>query len=1187
MDEPDEYEIAKMEIRGLLISNKEGCCLSEFKKQYRSMLGRALPFVQLGYKNEIELLSAMPDAVRITSSGRDYYLYGIADEKSKHIQKMVSKQKPSKKKPLGRLNPLQRYHPVPSSAPRRSYELPPSSTPRWSNELASAVPRRSNVLPPSSASRRSNELPPSSAPRRSSELYPSSAPRRSYELPPRFQTNAKMKKELPQFVMNEVTDLVCKYPAGLSLRDVLEGYRRFYDKELPFKDYGFFTLQECLEEIPSLILKPKDNDTLVFCSSDSEKSYSESSKTSNKVSTDNSSRTYNQVPKISEAASSTVQSSEGSGLSLTTALNRPNFELPSYDPFSVSDCSPDSSNHLYSDDLSAIPSPHKITTDCKYNTAFPSFEENHNAFDLKTKSDQLDDFTFNTRESPEDSPVSENIRNNLIRVIENCPHGIWAREFPTLYKEITKTEFDLHSFGFYDLASFVDSVPDIFTRRSLPNSKKDYLIYPAWTTNEMDREDPKSAAFAIEIIIVNTRKILQANQEGVTLKEFLYVYSLNCSEPLYFVDLGFDSLENLLVAIADRVPLKFQMKEGVKSVHLVVSEEKSLLPLPVDLEPLPSSVVSPFKQFTQQTLPPEMDLRQFFPVYVSSVINPEHIYIQLQGEDTSEALIKKYQDLEKFYSSQSKSYLMKDVHIAAGSIGVALWPADMLWYRIRIMSVTSPETVRVFYVDYGTIEVIPKTLLRYIREEFFDFPTQAIKASLAYVKPPLGDNAWNPKAKSRILKLCTDITVMAKIHDIEQDGLLSVVLCDTNGEEDVYINDVLLKEHLACTYSESDSNSQCRTPQCVPEIPPPTLPAPKVPSTNTADPTQVFGMLLQAYSSLAANKASPTAAASLPIDPAVITAALAQAAQSFSQNTSTSCVDFSSLFQAPSTFAPSPIPCPKPSGPPPADDDWQFPPTSLDFAGETASRSSYTPPSEDSEVFDDVDDAFFDEFYQKVSLVTKRYVKRIRTGDGYMFHILIYETKPFVSCGDICSLIWSNKDSDYLLQRLQNQETVLTNTLIWESQNEDMFDQLRRFHVKGFKELNDQTCILVYPLNALVKILNVFGHPSAELRSRILNESSSFNPKHPMWMELSEVEIPDGEEEFAGKTDDDKLNRLCLYDLQTMRQGIRIRRQNLELRRSKSPDDVPDEEEKLRLLYNKVIGRIKEIKQICSNFADS
>ncbi|GBM28315.1 hypothetical protein AVEN_233185-1 [Araneus ventricosus] len=297
MDEPDEYEIAKMEIRGLLISNKEGCCLSEFKKQYRSMLGRALPFVQLGYKNEIELLSAMPDAVRITSSGRDYYLYGIADEKSKHIQKMVSKQKPSKKKPLGRLNPMQRYHPVPSSAPRRSYELPPSSTPRWSNELASAVPRRSNVLPSSSASRRS------------SELYPSSAPRRSYELPPRFQTNAKMKKELPQFVMNEITDLVCKYPAGLSLRDVLEGYRRFYDKELPFKDYGFFTLQECLEEIPSLILKPKNNDTLVFCSSDIEKSCSESSKTSNKVSTDNSFTTYNQVPKISEAASPTVQSS--------------------------------------------------------------------------------------------------------------------------------------------------------------------------------------------------------------------------------------------------------------------------------------------------------------------------------------------------------------------------------------------------------------------------------------------------------------------------------------------------------------------------------------------------------------------------------------------------------------------------------------------------------------------------------------------------------------------------------------------------------------------------------------------------------------------------------------------------------------------------------------------------------------
>ncbi|XP_055952642.1 tudor domain-containing protein 5-like isoform X2 [Argiope bruennichi] len=1119
MDESDEFEIIKMEIRGLLISNKEGCCLSEFKKQYRSMLGRTLPFVQFGYKNEIEFLSAMPDAVQISSTGRDYYLFGIADEKSKHIQKMVSKQKSTKKKPSGRLNPMLRYVPPP-----KRYELVLSTS------------RRSKELLPSSASKRSNELKPSSAPKWSNELQPSSSSRRSYELPPRFQT--KMKKQLPQLVMNEIVDLVCKYPTGLSLRDVLIKYRQIYNKELSFRDYGFFTLQDCLEEIPSLFLKPKNNDTLVLCIPEIERPFSESSKMNNYR--DNVSATY-EVPKISEAVSPAVQSFE------------------------------DSSNHLHPENLSGIPSPHENISN------FNEYE-NHSS-DFKMKVSSLDDFNFNMRKSPEVSIISENIRSNLIRVVENCPHGIWAREFPALYKEITKTEFDLHVLGFYDLATFIDSVPDILTRRSLPSSKKDYLIYPAWTINEMDREDPKSAAFAIEIIIGNTRKILQANQEGITLKDFLYIYSLNCSEPLYFVNLGFDSLENLLVAIADRVPLKFEVKGGVKSVHLVSSEEKSTLQLPGKLETLPINAVSPFKQFTQQTLPAEMDLNQFFPVFVSSVNNVDHIYIQLLGEDTSDVLIKKYEDLERFYSSsQSKDYLMKDFHIAAGSIGVALWPVDMHWYRIRIMSVVSSETVQVFYVDYGTIEIISKNLLRYIREEFFDFPTQAIKASLAYVKPSLTDSKRNSVAKARILELCTDITVMAKIHHIK-DGLLSLVLCDTNGKEDVYINDVLLMENLACSSSDNDNNSQLRGPQesaqCLPEIPPPTLPA-----IQATDPTQVIGMLLQAYSSLAASKTSPVAPSNFPMDSTAITAAIAQAAQNLSQNSSASGVDFSKLFQAPSTHIVPPIPCPKPS----VTDSWQHPSTVLSHPSseETASCSL---PSEENEVFDDVDDAFFDEFYQKVSIVTKRYVKRIRTDDGYMFHILIYESKPFVSCGDICSLIWYNKNSDYLLQRLQNGESVLSNTVIWENQNEDMFDQLKRFHVKGFKERNEQFYILVYPLNTLVQILNVFGHPSSELRSRILNEFSSFNPEHPMWLELSEVEIPDGEEEFAGKTDDDKLNRLCLYDLQTMKQGIRIRRQNLESQRSKNPEDVSDEKEKLKLLYNKVIRRIKEIEQICSNFA--
>ncbi|GBN47869.1 hypothetical protein AVEN_133059-1, partial [Araneus ventricosus] len=250
-----------------------------------------------------------------------------------------------------------------------------------------------------------------------------------------------------------------------------------------------------------------------------------------------------------------------------------------------------------------------------------------------------------------------------------------------------------------------------------------------------------------------------------------------------------------------------------------------------------------------------------------------------------------------------------------------------------------------------------------------------------------------------------------------------------------------------------------------------------------------------------------------------------------------------------------------------------------------ADFSSPSPSSNSSEVFDDDADAFFEEFYQKVSLVTKRYVKRIKTGDGYVFHILIYESEPYVSCGDISHLIWSNKDAEFLQQRLQNSGSFLTNVLILEDENENMFDQLKRFHVKGLKVLNDRNCLLIFSLNNLVEILNIFGHPSVELRTKIIHELSAFNPNHPMWKELSEVEFPDKEEEFVDRTDDDKLNRLCLYDLKVMRENIYIRCQRLQLQQSWSPESASDEERKLQLLHEKIEKRMKEIEHISSTFS--
>ncbi|GFU23978.1 tudor domain-containing protein 5 [Nephila pilipes] len=938
------------------------------------MIGVHLPYKKFGYKSEVEYLKAIPDVVKIYSKGSEPHLICVPDEKSLHIQKMVSKQKPAKHK----------------------IRIPPSHVPFCSY---------------------------------SQKRY----------IPPRLQSSFISKKNLPENLMSEV------HPVS------------------QFSTVGSFSAVDT--KVPVFQNRSRNNS-------------------------------------MNPQTDLNISSFKKQGESLSRCEKTGTNSLSPFHPEAASTSIKDS--HFQSYDASRDG---------------PSSTKREKQIPLDFGSSSLDVITKRTS-SIEVLGISESVKSNLRKIIERNRQGIWATEFPSIYKEVTGKEFDLHSLGYYDLSSFIDAVPDILVWKYVSGNKKDWLILPMKTLEENESKTsitiPRVPDLLAESVISSIRQILLGYPEGILIKDFLHVYSINCQEPLCLDKLGFKSIDNFLLSIANDVPLTFQTKEGCKRIYLHTEETKAFAMSSFQMDmSLPPEAASPCSEYTLQVLPADVDLNSFFPVYVCSVINPWHMYIQLKDKDCCGAMIKLYDIMEGFYMGpESKLYQIKPEHVKSGIICMALWPVDKHWYRAKVLSVPTQDTVKVFYVDYGTIQVIPQTMLRYIRKDFVGLPTQAIKASLAYVYPLNNKNLWSPRTNERILQLSQNIPLMAKVENIK-DGVLSVVLCDTNGDADIFINDILLNEGLA------GAEPFVSIPSPAPESQPP-------------NPEQIFNLFLQVCSAYVANMNSNPAG---------------QAVQSPSFNPSTVCTDIFRMFQSSVPQNPAPIP--------------KFSPASGEST--TTTNECTSPISNDCcEVFDDDANLIFDEFYQKVSIVTKRYVKRIITGDAYVFHILIYESKPYVSSGDISSLIWGNKESDYLQQRLQNRESNLDSVVLTEDVNPQMFEQFERFHVKGGKKMNNKLCLIAYSLSRVINILNIFGHPSAELRTKILNEIEAFNPHHPKWQELSEAEIPEKEEESYGGTDDDKLNRLCLYDLQAMKEGIRIRR--LKLNSTSDLKSLRDEEEKLTQL---------------------
>ncbi|KFP01625.1 Tudor domain-containing protein 5, partial [Calypte anna] len=116
------------------------------------------------------------------------------------------------------------------------------------------------------------------------------------------------------------------------------------------------------------------------------------------------------------------------------------------------------------------------------------------------------------------------------------------------------------------------------------------------------------------------------------------------------------------------------------------------------------------------------------------------------------------------------------------------------WYRVIIHRVISDQEVEVFYADYGNLETVRKSSLRFLKWCYLKLPAQAIPCSLAWVKPVEG--TWSSTATLLFKKLCGS-KLLVGIVDEYVDGILHLFLCDTSTEKDVYFHSVLRDEECA------------------------------------------------------------------------------------------------------------------------------------------------------------------------------------------------------------------------------------------------------------------------------------------------------------------------------------------------------------------------------------------------------
>lgn len=150
--------------------------------------------------------------------------------------------------------------------------------------------------------------------------------------------------------------------------------------------------------------------------------------------------------------------------------------------------------------------------------------------------------------------------------------------------------------------------------------------------------------------------------------------------------------------------------------------------------------------------------------------------------------------IKEFYVNNDKD----ELKLSRENVLIGLYVAvfyTCLWHRAKVLKVLPEGIVRVFYVDFGTVEDVNLDRIRFLCEEFLQPPCFAQRGVLSHIQPENG--AWSKESANFFKKNIVNKKFEAKIfkkNDKDSSYLLSMKTIAENGKDTELVSNVLIKK---------------------------------------------------------------------------------------------------------------------------------------------------------------------------------------------------------------------------------------------------------------------------------------------------------------------------------------------------------------------------------------------------------
>ncbi|XP_075529583.1 uncharacterized protein LOC142561682 isoform X2 [Dermacentor variabilis] len=294
--------------------------------------------------------------------------------------------------------------------------------------------------------------------------------------------------------------------------------------------------------------------------------------------------------------------------------------------------------------------------------------------------------------------------------------------------------------------------------------------------------------------------ILIDNPLGIEVSELLRLHHRQFGEHDYIKDHGqctSDFVQNVLLAIPQTVLTNHG--NGIYSVKL--HKEHAMHPH-MKLErfaSFPSAEETNVPNSESAYRVQEVPNGRAFPVDIGEVFSPSEFYILITENDLLSKLRHLVTEMNAFYSHiPADFYPVRSKDLKPGLVCAALCVhgGKQTWHRAVLKSVTA-HNVCVSCIDYGTLAQVRVDNIRRLRCDFLELPAQAIKASLAGVKPQ-SENSWLREAKDCFLQFASKRNCMCSVVSKQRDIFFVELMQVPSVDDCMYsLKDILVNEGLA------------------------------------------------------------------------------------------------------------------------------------------------------------------------------------------------------------------------------------------------------------------------------------------------------------------------------------------------------------------------------------------------------